>query len=172
MSARVISRVWISRACRTLLYGGIALIVTVGTTRAGAIDEQFARWKANYDPNDVVAQVLNYSEFGKDEGFDRMDTTSKIPFIYWYRDKVSKCTYRKAVNPYEGSIEESTINLDELDPKLIKFKNLNTVVGSSTMVMHDREMIFDSYGLLDLDRLGRGWSLIYSKYCSGTRKAF
>ena len=148
------------------------------------LDKLEAAQNVKRDPNDVVAQVLNYTVFGNDEGFDDN---------FWYND-LGKCHYRlhfsdkpatdinrstnglEKFNKMMGQIplasarmQRQSIDLNELDPKDITFGS-NSNYG--TVVQYDTEMLFFYVGGLNLDRLQRGWNLIYSKYCSGKEKPF
>ena len=147
-----------------------------------AIADAIAKAAAGRDPKDIVAQVLNYSEFGKDEGGEEDFANPfdveivKIP-IYWSQDSSSKCRYVKASNRNLSTVELKTlaapvadkiIDLNQLDPRLIKFGYQNGI----TAVVYDSKILTSAFGQIDLDRLQRGWTLIYSKYCSGKQKAF
>jgi hypothetical protein len=115
------------------------------------------------DSNDVVAQVLNYSDFGNDAGYDVGGQT-----LYWYQDKSDKCRYKLyAKNPINDP--RMTIDLNALDPRNITFQQNYT---GRVIIRHDTDDLFQSLGQLNLERLQRGWSLIYSKYCKGKEKAF
>ena len=62
-----------------------------------------------HDPNDVVAQVLNYSNFGNDDG---------SPYgAFWYR--VDECRYKLS---FQGQATGREIDLNALDPKNIAFE--------------------------------------------------
>ena len=114
------------------------------------------------DPNDVVAQVLNYSSFGNTEGSGG---------AYWYQDNSDKCKYKLFDPTPVGSPE---IDLNALDPRNITFREALTDSGVTyTILEYDPHPLLPGaspYFLkLDLQRLQRGWSLIYSKYCTGKR---
>jgi hypothetical protein len=87
------------------------------------------------------------------------------------------------------------IKLNELDPKSLKIATINHTTTERKEI-HDPKNYFNVIGYnniqhefqtqdvqymgkpifsqqnLDISRLRRGWSLIYSNYCSGTKKAF
>ena len=112
--------------------------------------------------NDVVAQVLNYSSFGNAEGSGG---------AYWYQDNFDKCKYKLFDPTPVGSPE---IDLNALDPQKIMFREELTDSGVAyTILEYDLHPLLPGaspYFLkLDLQRLQRGWSLIYSKYCSGMK---
>jgi hypothetical protein len=86
-----------------------------------------------------------------------------------------------------------SIDLNALDPRHITFQHrpwsgcvMNCGVSTSahsdyqpiygngvkTVIQHDADVLFQTEGQLNLERLQRGWSLIYSKYCTGKQKAF
>jgi hypothetical protein len=60
------------------------------------------------------------------------------------------------------------------DPKngfrVIGYNNIVTKYQTQDVQYMGKQL--SSQQNLDINRLKRGWSLIYSKYCSGTRKAF
>ena len=140
---------------------------------------------AKRDPNDVVAQVLNYTVFGNDEGSGDS---------YWFKDPAGKCLYRLHIAVRRSQkdaasdfllnfgignalMQRRVIDLDELDPKNITFRyDTNQTLwgenGAGTIIQHVSEILFFYVGTLDLNRLQRGWSLIYSKYCRGRDKPF
>ncbi|MCC8978669.1 tetratricopeptide repeat protein [Bradyrhizobium acaciae] len=141
------------------------------------------------DPEDVVAQVLNYSRFGKDNGADEA-----------YFTRVDKCAYRLVRKPNRANVAGTTpdpiqqalqdpltggddlINLDELDPRLISFQSgaagrllAPLYQGASTVatvVRYDTKPMIYTLEALNEERLQRGWGLIYERYCTGKRKAF
>jgi len=151
---------------------------------------------AKHDPNDVVAQVLNYSNFGNDDGVDGS---------YWYQDKSDKCRYKLVSKQMQvpglpdvlmqaltNTLRQS-IDLNVLDPRNITFQHrpwsgciMNCGVSTSansdyqpqygsgvnTIIQHDADVLFQTEGQLNLERLQRGWTLIYSKYCKGKEKPF
>jgi hypothetical protein len=139
------------------------------------------------DSSDVVAQVLNYTDFGNDDGADGN---------FWFKESGSKCRYRlhragktdldpneltrtlllaklmqTAVitgSPFKGTLREiGVVDLDVLDPKNIKFQSAEGI----TVTQQVNQILFVSVGA-EPDRLERGWSLIYSKYCSGKERPF
>ena len=134
---------------------------------------------------DVVSQVLNYSSGCSDDGCGTYST--------WLARDVRNCIYDK-VNLQDGSVLE-TINLNEMDPKSIQVVTMNrastnreeihdprnwtSIVGYNNVITkyQTQDVLYMGKELfseknLDINRLKRGWSLIYSKYCSGTKKAF
>jgi hypothetical protein len=116
------------------------------------------------DPSDVVAQVLNYTSFGKDEGYGDS---------FWYKETSGKCHYRLHDNANPSNLR-NFIDLDELDPKNITFRYIpfmNTGTGT-IIIQHDTQILFSNLMNLNLERLKRGWALIYNNYCTGTEKPF
>jgi hypothetical protein len=65
----------------------------------------------------------------------------------------------------------TTIDLNAFDPRTITFQNYRGAIGG-TIIRHDADILFKTIGELNLERLQRGWSLIYSKYCKGKQKQF
>ena len=144
------------------------------------------------DPNDVVGQVLNYTVFGVDEG---------LSDNFWHKAPSGKCLYRLHISgnkPLNGSadnifkqitdfskmfsvqsalMQRQVIDLDQFDPKNITFRYDNNPTawgqnGVGTIVQHINEILFFYIGALDINRLQRGWRLIYSNYCHGKEKPF
>ena len=134
---------------------------------------------------DTVAQVLNYSDGCNDEGCGGYSS--------WVVRDSKSCIYDK-VDLRDGSVIKS-LNLNQMDPKSIQVvtmdrastereeikdpKNGFRVIGYNNIVTKYQTQDVQYMGKqlssqqnLDINRLKRGWSLIYSKYCSGTRKAF
>jgi hypothetical protein len=74
-------------------------------------------------------------------------------------------------------MQRQAIDLDEVDPKNITFLYANNATlwgenGVGTIVKHVNDPLFFYAGTLDLNRLERGWALIYNKYCAGKHKPF
>ena len=135
-----------------------ALVILFNTSNASAQEPQ-------HDQNDVVAQVLNYSNFGRDAG--------ATEGAAWYR--VDKCRYRMSV---DGKATSREIDLNGLDPKNIEFDSIperyigkGTTPGGGVNVLYNGD-VFIHGDANDIDRVERGWSLIYSKYCKGKEDAF
>ena len=134
---------------------------------------------------DVVAQVLNYSSGCNDDGCGSYSS--------WVVKDSKNCIYEK-IDIKSGSVMQ-TINLNDMDPKSIKITSNEVTTSTPTErvenwgrqkyrifgtdqntyetqnVMYMGKPIFTQQNL-DITRLKRGWTLIYSKYCSGTKKAF
>jgi hypothetical protein len=150
--------------------------------------KQIAEVSALRDPNDVVARVLNFSDFGEDEGY---------PGKFWYKETPNTCRYKRvdvttknipAENDRVKKLERltqamtssligrSSIDLDELDPKNIKFRFDDTQIlwgnSGATLIEHVNQVLFARLGKADVVRLKRGWGLIYSKYCKGKQMPF
>jgi hypothetical protein len=143
-----------------------------------AIVAEFNRFlKARYDPNDVVAQVLNYSTLGQDEAVSYKEESRKEG-TFWYAK--SKCVYAKAsvgelddTGVFKFNSEAMVIDLNKIDPRTVKIGETVTRMFSFPYVqIGDTLILRAGLLLLDKDRLQRGWSLIFSKYCKGAKKAF
>jgi hypothetical protein len=146
--------------------------VKAQTDRAEALANTMKR-----NPDDVVAQVLNYSRYGSDEG------TEGAYFV-----AIDKCVYRLArTQNGPQSLDDflsggdDVIKLDELDPRLVRFQHglASRILDSfrpgpavATVVRYDTKPIAYALKELDDERLKRGWRLIYEKFCTGKRKAF
>lgn len=127
--------------------------------------------KKQRDSSDVVAQVLNYTSTGFDEGLDNE---------FWVRE--SECVYRQFSH---GSMS-GKLNLNELNPEVIKIEQ--RFLGNGTtyhIVTHEGNPIINlnlmeafvsdlagKRSIRDPQRLSRGWALIYSKHCKGKKTAF
>jgi hypothetical protein len=138
--------------------------------------------KEHYDPKDVVAQVLNYSDFGK-------DVVSETDHGFWYAK--SKCVYAKAgkrtfyddpdYDIAKTAFEEklNMLDLNKVDPRTVK-------IGMKVRILHAVPFVkvgdvaefnggADLLGvgtILDEGRLERGWALVFSQHCKGTKNAF
>ena len=87
------------------------------------------------DPNDVVAQVLNYTVFGSDEG---------CCGYFWHKDPSGSCRYRLHISSNELGFAQNQrhfIDLDNFDPKSITFRS---TPNSGTVVMSDIEILFSN----------------------------
>lgn len=131
------------------------------------------------DPDDVVAMVLNYSTFGKDDGENGS---------FWYRDGSEGCVYKRHLNKISTADAKvdlmlnmlsvtgpERLDLNELDPQNLRSgydEQLWQDYGYMTVVEHIDQLITASRKSLDNDRLKRGWALIYKKYCTGKKKPF
>ena len=117
------------------------------------------------DSNDVVAQVLNFSNFGRDDG--------ATYGAFWYR--VDKCRYRMSV---DGKATSREIDLNGLDPKNIeldfipeRYVGKGTYIGGGINVLYKGDVLIHG-DANDVERVERGWTLIYSDYCTGKADAF
>jgi hypothetical protein len=130
---------------------------------------------AKRDRNDVIAQVLNYTSTGVDEGSDG---------DFWYRpDPTKPCVYRRmSEGPNFMSMVTLGLNLmtnggwldlNALDPQTIGIEDRYVGGLLLTTVLHDATPILISSGQLDHARLARGWALIYRDgHCNGLKRAF
>lgn len=100
------------------------------------------------DNSDVIAQVLNYSSTGQDEGTDKS---------FWYKEEY--CIYRSTNN--------EVISFAEINPELLRFEIRHTELGLVTAVFYNEKAVTASPGQLNLERLERGWRLIFEKHCKG-----
>lgn len=141
---------------------------------------QLADMNAVNDPDDVVAQVLNFSTFGRDDGYKADPAIVAAGYGgrepgFWY--KVANCTYRlhsggggmaNLVLALAGQPASSVIDLNSLDPKNITFETFK----DGSIVKHIDTVLTVSSTPINSERLERGWTLIYSKYCKGKEKPF
>jgi hypothetical protein len=130
--------------------------------------------------------VLNFTTFGQDEGF--RDN-------FWYKETPGTCRYKLNISDAKFSqgggklerlelflgvgnamMQRKFIDLNELDPKniTIRYDYNETLWGRSgaTLIEHVNDIIFFNLGKSNMDRLQRGWNLIYGKYCRGKQKPF
>ena len=130
---------------------------------------------ATSDPSDVVAQVLNYSNFGNDSG-------SPIFGSFWHR--VDNCRYRLVGSP-PLNVGVREIDLNAIDPNSLTFQYQPGEVfrnpadirqlrqgPAGIITFADTQPLLIGPESLNIERLQRGWGLIYSKYCKGTERAF
>ena len=128
---------------------------------------------------DTVAKVLNYSDGLPDEGSDH---------AFWYAYNAKECIYRKA--DYSASLSSDIksitldvvenrreIRLNSYDRSSIKYQSyelkypIDGRVTTSVVILADGREIFSAEGIQS-DRVAKGWSLIYGKYCTGAKKEF
>lgn len=168
------------RAAKILERATVSASKTLADNKARVVEPPPSTPPGN--PDDVVAQVLNYSTWGRDDGVDDE---------YWYQQ--SKCVYRLAKKGPQGIAQpDRQLDLNALDPRNISFeygtldagdRAVAQILGNAfgglldtpaiaTRTYHDGQIIAYARSKLNLERLQRGWELIYSKFCTGKRKAF
>ena len=138
----------------------------------------------NYD-DDVVAQVLNYTMFGKDaeKGYMTEGSIVGTPPVFmgavggWHAIDKTKCQYSLALYSYNlfervHSLSARTLNLNEMDPKSIKVGQKLLFNQWRTTVFYEGEPLVMAWGSVDKEKVTRGWTAIYSKHCSGKKSAF
>jgi TPR repeat protein len=133
------------------------------------LDLQVVKY-AKLDSTDIVAQVLNYSSSGHDGEWEDAGQTA----AFWYRDPSNKCLYHKIRRAKDSQLSVvKSIDLNEYDPRGVKFGHKFASYGNvTTEVTYDRDVLFLSPGGLDLDRMQRGWTLIYTNFCTGKLRPF
>ena len=146
-----------------------AMLAKEETDRQEVISKQEAYY--NSLRKDTVSKVLNYSTGLEDEGAS--DDS-------WYVSPGAKCTYIRVQGPTHEIV--SKINLNQYDARNFKFKTeyvyvlnewtLQKQLMKVSQIYYMEKLLLGADHPLDLDRLERGWGLIYSKYCGGTRKEF
>lgn len=124
---------------------------------------------------DLPAEVLNVSVGCSEKGCDG---------LFWYKKKNSTCTYDEALlDPIEKKFipVNNEVDLDKIDPRSIRIgaaaptgpRALLNPNQPVTVVTGNNGLHFESpYSQDQIDRLQRGWTLIYSKYCSGKKRDF
>ncbi|QVL50260.1 MAG: hypothetical protein KFB96_07430 [Thiocapsa sp.] len=150
----------------------------------GTPEEQALRYnqlKKEFEgDDDIVRKVLNYSTFGEDEG-------TEVGF--WYPVERAECSYEviknPSLSPFFSPILQTvrghpdSVILNTVDPRNIKIET----VMASNIYNYDYHEVYavdlDKKGTFqclvsrcDRDRLIRGWSMVFSKFCSGFQKDF
>ena len=136
------------------------------------------------DQTNVVIQVLKYTISGRDEGTDT---------LFWWHESSEPCVFHRWSSGWTGLIQMfqdiqhlnvlqgtgivTDIDLEQIDPKNLKFDyefgvSNNGQMFTATVVKYEGRTILSYSGELDLDRLQRGWNLIYSDHCKGKAKPF
>ena len=139
-------------------------------------------YKQRRDPSDVVEQVLNYALTGNESGADGEDAGGRT-YPHWsFFIKESKCVYKEIdyVKRDGGPLQKRndfTLDLSKYDSRLFDFKairgeNDNGDWITTYTVLYDGKEFVSTIEGVNLERLRHGWTLIYSKYCTGTAKAF
>jgi hypothetical protein len=127
---------------------------------------------------DIVAQVLNYTSSGKEDGSDYTPSPPgvlPIPFSFWRQ--IKPCVYEQTafypVAYQDPHIEQKTLDLNTLNRAEIQFKNLPQLyVGRSRFgLLHRGNVIIEGYGERSGERLTKGWQLVFQQ-CPGERKPF
>lgn len=128
---------------------------------------------------DKVAKVLNYTDGLPDLGSSN---------TFWYAYDTKKCIYRKATQInvsknlddapiFDVNENEEELNLNLFDPTSVKYDSYKLEykypyrIVNVINVYADGRSIFKTEGI-DSQRLSKGWALIYTKYCSGSKKEF
>jgi hypothetical protein len=120
---------------------------------------------------DTVSKVLNYSECIVDSGCEKSS---------WYPIDASQCIYGRAEVSFNGAFNKVSrkLNLNSIDPKSLwigvipnrKFGEI--IVKTDSGVLMDMPITTVSGSRPIVDRIGNGWSVIYSNYCKGNRREF
>lgn len=162
-------------------------------------EQRLAKIREKRDPSDVVGQVLNYSSGLPDEGteaeFWYQQGTRCMYHLYENNPGVLMRAQMNAVlgamvGQKQPDLDDISIDLNDMDPRLITFSNeysefipdnqsTRMLYGQNipqqkpiTVVRYDGKVLFTAVGTLPIDRLQRGWGMIYEKYCQGKQKAF
>ncbi len=162
------------------IFGGLqGLTEGDGTPEEKAL--RYNKLKTEFEgDDDIVRKVLNYSTFGEDEGTDAG---------FWYPVDRANCSYEVIKNPsiiplFPGIQltvrgHPDSINLNTVDPRNIKIGR----VMASNIYNYDYHEVYavdlDKKGTFqclvsrcDGDRLNRGWSRVFSEFCSGVKRDF
>lgn len=124
-----------------------------------ALNQRILNQKKSTIKNDLVSKVLNYSSGCSDDGCDE---------FAWYPANKANCKYEKMTIYRDREPIYHNIQLNELDPQSISIKEYSY---NGVQVLYDGQVVFFAKNV-DLDRLKRGWALIYQKYCKGKKRAF
>jgi hypothetical protein len=147
--------------------------------------------------NDVVAQVLNFSTFGSDEGSGDSFWIKEGTCRYKLCGPGPRYGLLEGLWGFAGiQTPRGQIHLDlnEYDPKSIIFRTTMVTCGTdncviATQVVEGDKILTSALSTLvqmpfgsalfnlpvdriDLNRIERGWKLIYTEYCRGTDKPF
>lgn len=141
-------------------------------------DLQAAR--AKRDPNDVVEQVLNYTVTGSDQGTENN---------FWFKpDPAQKCVYERMAGVDEtnnklvdimnifativpAAIDVKSIDLNRLAPNGLSLEFSPEL--KRLAVMYDGRPLLLTSLSADVERVKRGWDLIYGEgHCNGLTRAF
>jgi hypothetical protein len=141
----------------------------------------------NWD-NDVVAQVLNYSEYNNEYGYDEAKIGNPIALLgisvayglqndslqgVWYALNKKKCIYAKMSYDETGVHKKvRVLKLNDFDPRNFSILTKFTKGKNFYHVMNGQTNLFVGNMGESKERMERGWKLIYSKYCKGKKKAF
>lgn len=130
-------------------------------------EERRVKLVALRDPSDIVAQVLNYTSTGYDEGDGS----------FWVRpDETKPCAYEKVTakpNIFEAFnglttafFPTSKVDFTIYDPSNLTFENSYTNDAAPlTVIKHEGNIILVGQGHRDVDRVVRGWKLVYTDHC-------
>lgn len=136
--------------------------------------------RSKRDPTDVVAQVLNYTITGNEEGTQNN---------FWFRPDANKaCVYERVsgvdetknkivdvVNvfamAFTTTLSAKSIDLNNLDPEGLRLQFADQL-GRYVMT-HDGKTLVLVSNDADPERVKRGWSVIYENgLCKGLKRAF
>ncbi len=127
------------------------------------------------DAADVIAQVLNYTTTGVDEG---------TQYDFWFKADPSKpCVYQRTgksksilgvvAAAYDRMANSGVIDLNLIDPRGLSVQDTEVGKLPVTMVVYDATPLMISSRQLDHERLSRGWNMIYQEgHCEGRKRAF
>lgn len=117
-------------------------------------------YKKYHGNNDIVRKVLNYTITGDDEGFF---------YQYWYPYEERKCVYKFHNPNYEILTGQAILDLNNVDPRNVEISQSDDVIN----ITLDKEGQINSSSLLvNIDRLKRGWTKVFTEFCEGTRRDF
>jgi hypothetical protein len=175
---------------KTLVIATLLLTTTAQAQIAGGKAKKEAETKKSLaellqkrDPSDMVAQILNYAFTGKEHGLEGDDGNFGGSYYYpqWvFFIKESKCVYRRIVFTQHDELvrrQDVIIDLGKYDPRLFTFKERQDRDDDGNWVTK-YELLYDGKAWnstvrpLSIERLRRGWPLIYSKYCTGSQAPF
>jgi hypothetical protein len=136
------------------------------------------------DPSDMVEQILNYTFTGKEQGLEGEDGHFGGSYYYpqWkFFIKEKNCFYRyivfMRVDGELRKIDAGFIDVNKYDPHLFDFKERQERNDDGNLVtkyetLYDGKALASTLWPLSLERARRGWSLVYSKYCTGSQAPF
>jgi hypothetical protein len=132
------------------------------------------------DPSDVVEQILNYAFTGNEHGVENEDGHfgGRYYYPHWvFFTRESKCVYKRIYFEKVDKIKRTDdliIDLGKYDPKLFDFreKQYRDEKVTKYEILYDGKVLSATPFPLSIERARRGWSLIYSKYCTGSQAPF
>jgi hypothetical protein len=148
-----------------------------------AVKNSLDEYLQKRDPSDMVERILNYAWRGNEQGIENAPPSVRPSGYQWVPEwaffiKDSECLYRGIRFDREGGTiirrKDTVLDLKKYDPRLFDFKeekNKDLDVKEYD-VIYDGKVLLKSYDPFNIERVRRGFSLIYSQYCTGSKASF